>query len=164
MSGLIALCFSIGVTAQSSDKDLEQAELVKQFIGKWKADLKNDTVVYWKITPSDKGYLQKGKWQAKGETFTSSEGIIGFTGKNRQINMFSLWPSGMISRDLGKFVAKDKLVLERFYNPDHTNMWAIWELTFLSPDKLKSVFKRKGAAEDWSGATVTEWIFERVKE
>jgi len=163
ISGLIILCLSSGIYAQSSDQELNQAELIKQLIGKWKVDLKNDTVGYWEVIPSDKGYLINGKWQAIGETYSSVQGIMGFTWKNRQINMYGLWNNGYISRDLGKFITKDKLVLERF-NATHTNKSAIWELTIQSPDKLNSIWKVKGAAEDWSDATVAEWIFERVKE
>ena len=161
IAGLITLCFSISLNAQSSDKDLDQVELMKQFIGEWKADLKNDTVINLGISPLEKGYVHTATWKTKGETVNSSYGVSGFTWKYGKINMFALWSDGMVSRDLGKFITKDKLVLERF-SADHKIKFAIWELTFLTPDKIKSVYKWKGGANDWSEATITEFTFQRV--
>ena len=67
-------------------------------------------------------------------------------------------------RDLGQFVAQDKLVMERF-TANHQFNYAIWEWTFLTPDKAKFVYKRrKRGDENWDNATITESILERVKK
>ena len=67
ISGFIALSFSMSLNAQSSQQDLDQVELMKQFMGEWKHDSGNDTVSYLSYSPYGKGYLFKAKWQAKGK-------------------------------------------------------------------------------------------------
>jgi hypothetical protein len=42
---LIALCFSMSIHAQSSERDLDQVELMKQFVGFWKHDAGKDSVI-----------------------------------------------------------------------------------------------------------------------
>ena len=56
ISGLIALCFSFSAAAQSSQQDLDQAELMKQFIGTWGLDRSEDKTSLTEIIPSDQGY------------------------------------------------------------------------------------------------------------
>lgn len=164
IAGLITLCFSMSLHAQSSQQDLDQVELMKQFIGEWKHDSGNDSVFYWSYSPYGKGYLVKAKWQAKEETYNEAQGISGYTNNYKRINLFILWQDGTMVRDLGQFVAQDKVVMERF-TANHQFNYAIWEWTFLTPDKAKFVYKRrKRGDENWDNATITESIFERVKK
>lgn len=164
IAGILFLGPSLSLNAQDPELKLDQVELMKQFSGKWKSDAGIDTVFYVKFKPVDKGYLYKGYWQAKGETYISFQGVMGFTWKYAGINLFILYKDGSLSRDLGKFVTKDKIVMERF-SANHENLFAKWEWTFLSPEKAKFVFTRRGSADDWSDAVVTsDRIFKKVKE
>ena len=164
ISGFIALGFSMSLHAQSSQQDLDQVELMKQFIGEWKHDSGNDTVSYISYSPYGKGYLFKAKWQANGETYNEAQGIIGYANSYKRINMFFLWQEGTMARDLGQFDTQDKLVMKR-RNANFEVNFAIWEWTFLTPDKAKFVYKRrKWSDENWDNATITESIFERVKK
>ena len=80
LSGLIAICFSLSTTAQSPQQDLDQVELLKQFIGTWTEETDRDTTILWEVSPFGKGYDDICYWQAKGETFAiSTKGFIGFT-------------------------------------------------------------------------------------
>lgn len=151
-------------TAQSPDESLDQAELLKQFAGTWKADFAKDTTIVWKVSPSDNGYESLWKWKANGETYSTVKGIIGFTWKNQKVNMFHLFPNGWIGRDLGGFVSEKKLVMERF-TADHSVMNAKMEFKFMAPDKFHQVFKWRGSAEKpWDKANVMEATFTKVKE
>ena len=115
ISGLIAVCFSLGLIAQSSQQNFDQVELMKQFVGTWKTELGVDTIMLWEVIPSGKGYLNNAYWQAKGKTYSTVNGIIGFTWKGKlpdqRVNISYLWPNGYISFDEGNFVSEKKLPL-----------------------------------------------------
>jgi hypothetical protein len=159
----IALCFSMNLHAQSSEQDLDQVELMKQFIGTWICELGEDTTQIWEAIPLEKGYEINITWQAKGETYQTGKGIMGFAEGFRTITMYHLWPSGWISPDMGRFVSDKKLTTERFI-ANHKHVLASNELNFVTPDKIKVISKWRGMKETWDDAEVTEWIYTRVKE
>ena len=161
MSGLMFLCLSMGSHAQSSEQELDQGELMKQFIGVWKLDLGNDTIVLWELIPFHEGYESIFTWKTKGEAFATSKGILGFTWQKKLVNQYILWQNGMIARDLGKFVSENKLVMERF-NAEHNHTFSKWELEFVTPDKFLVKMKSKGVAQTWDNATEFEWTYIRV--
>jgi hypothetical protein len=167
ITGLIAIWFSLGVTAQSSQQDLNQVELMKQFIGTWKTETGVDTTALWEVIPSDKGYLTNIYWQSKGVTYSTGKGIIGFTGKNKLpnqiVNFVFLWPNGFISYDMGKFDSDKKISFERF-NADHSHIPALWEMNFQTKDKITEIYKFRGSKDTWDDAKVTEYTFTRVKK
>ena len=130
---LIALCFSISLQAQSSETDLDQVELMKQFIGTWKAEIQEDTTQIWEAIPLEKGYEVNVSWQAKGETYATGKGIMGFTWEYRTVNRYHVWPSGYISRDVGKFVSDKTMTMERF-TVDHKHILGSFEVNIITPD------------------------------
>jgi hypothetical protein len=160
---LIALYFSMNLQAQSSEQDLDQAELMKQFVGKWTAETGVDSTVLWEVIPFEKGYETNVSWQADGETYQTGKGIIGFTWENREVNMYFLWSDGMLSRDMGKFVSAKKIMWERF-TANHEQVLASMEMNLLTLDKFKYIFKWRGMEQTWDNAEVTEWIWTRVKK
>ena len=167
ITGLIAIWFSLGVTAQSSQQDLNQVELMKQLIGTWKTETGVDTTALWEVIPSDKGYLTNIYWQSKGVTYATTKGIIGFTSKNNLpdqiVNLVALWPNGFISYDMGKFDSDKKISFERF-NAAHTHIPALWEMNFQTKDKITEIYKFRGNKDTWDDAKVTEYTFTRVKK
>jgi hypothetical protein len=164
MSGLIALCFSVSTAAQSSQQDLDQAELMKQFIGTWKVELNEDREELFKITPYGKGYEIFINRKAKGESLATFKGIACFTAENRKVNWFILDPkTGIPSRYLGEFVTEDKLVMEQ-YNYDHSRIFSKWEVNFLTQNKFKAIVKRRGEEGTWDNPKVGEHIYTRVKK
>jgi len=160
---LIALCFSMNLHAQSSETDLDQVELMKQFIGSWIAETGEDSTMIWEIIPSNTGYQNNWSRQADGETYLTSIGILGFARNKQLVNWYHLWPSGGVARDLGEFISDNKLIMERF-NVDHSHVLASFETNFLTPDKFISIWKWRGMKETWDDAVVTEWIYTRVKK
>jgi hypothetical protein len=163
IAGLITLCFSMSLHAQSSENSLDQAELMKQFVGTWANEFGEDSVVLWKMTPYGNGYEIFVNWKAKGESYNTAKGIAGFTAKKQKVNWFTLFQeSGGLSRDLGEFVTEDKFVMER-YNFDHSRILMKQELIFLTPDKTKLKNKRRGKSGTWDDAVVFEDTYIRVK-
>ena len=158
---LIALCFSMSLHAQSSEKDLDQVELMKQFIGTWTAVLGEDTTQIWEVIPMGKGYEHVIYWQAKGETYDTGKGITGFTPS--YVNMFWLWSNGNVRRDYGKFESDKKIIFEGF-NITHTHVSATYDWHLITPDKIKMIFKSRGSSETWDDAVVTEFTYIRLKK
>ena len=164
IAGLITLCFSMSLHAQSSENSLDQAELMKQFVGTWTHEIDEDSIRLWKVTPYGLGYEMFWNLKIKGESSYTRKGIAGFTAKYQKVNWFSLgkvdiWPY----RRLGEFVTEDKLVME-YYNFDHSKIVGKWEVIFVTPDKFKTTTKRRGKSGTWDDAVVSEYIYTRVKE
>ena len=160
---LIALCCSMNLHAQSSETDLDQVELVKQFIGSWVGEWAEDTTIVWEVIPLGKGYEQIIYWKAKGETYRTDKGIIGLT-LNGYVGMLFLWsPNGNLSRDYGKFESDKKITMERF-NADHIHVFATFDYHLITADKIKMTVKMRGTKESWDDAVVWEIIWTRVKK
>ena len=143
--------------AQSSQQDLDQVELMKQFIGKWTAEWGKDSTYLWVITPSNKGYVHTFYLQVKGKTVLTYGGIIGFGDEYRNVNLFILGPNGFITRDIGGFVSDNEYIAERFPAEHKKTVLETWECTFITPDKFKAIRKVKGVKKG-------ELIYIRVKE
>jgi len=157
LSLLIIVSFSLNVSSQSSPNDLDQVELMKQFIGKWAAEAGKDSTWLWEVTPSNKGYVHAFYLKVKGKTVETLPGIFGFGDEYRNTNLLILYPDGFISRDIGGFVSDNKYVAERFYPQDEKTGLGTWEGTFLTPDKFTAIWKVKGVKK-------AELIYMRVKE
>ena len=163
ISGIIALCFSMSIHAQSSQQDLDQVELMKQFIGSWTVERGVDSTVVWEVIPFGKGYEQNIFWKSEGETYRTDKGVIGVTRKGG-VELIFLWSgNGNVSRDYGKFESEKRIILERF-NIEHTHVYSTFDYHFMTPDKLKMIWKSKGAEESWDNAEVTEWIWAKLKK
>jgi hypothetical protein len=161
---LLSLCFSENFNAQSAEQDLDQVELMKQFTGTWKYEGGVDTTQFWEAIPLNKGYETKWSSQINGETFITAKGLIGFTPEDRNVTWCSLWEDGMTSRDFGKFVSDKKLVMER-YDINLENVTASYELSFVTPDEIKFLYKRKVLIEGtWQDGKVTERILTRIEK
>ncbi len=158
ISGLIALCFSMSLHAQSSKQDLDQVELMKQLIGSWTVETGIDSTLVWEVIPFGKGYEQSVYWQAKGETYGSAKGIIGFTEKSQTVNMVFLWDNGWVAHDIGKFVSDKRAFFERF-DSDPSHVLGTLDYKFLTPSKFTIAFKMRGAALTWDEAVVNEWTW-----
>jgi len=150
-------CLSLKLYSQSAENELDQVELMKQFIGKWSAEAGMDSTWVWEIAPSNKGYAFAFYLKVKGKTVDTLPGIFGFADEYRYINLFILYPDGFISRDIGGFVSDNKFIVDRFYPQDEKTSWGTWEVTFLTPDKFTATWKVKGVKTG-------EFIYIRVKE
>jgi hypothetical protein len=134
MLSLLLLCsFSLCVFSQSEQKDLDQVKLVKQLIGTWEADIAQDTVVILEFTQVGTGMYAIQEMKAKGKTYETTSGIMGFSDGKLSIISAILWADGSITQDIGKFVSTDKLVFERFAN-DQKHARMLIELEFQSQE------------------------------
>ena len=160
ISGFIALGFSMSLNAQSSGKDLDQGELLKQFIGTWNAEIAKDTSITWEAIPVGKGYESIITWKANGEPYRTAKGICGFAMGGKKVNMFNLFPNGSIERAFGEFVSENKIVMEG-YNYDHSKILAKYEINFPTPDTWNAKVKMKGSTGTWD--VVINYSYVRIK-
>ena len=160
---LMALCFSMTLNAQSSEMDLDQVELMKQLIGTWTTETAVDSTYLWEVIPNNNGYEHNSYWQAKGETYRTAKGLMGFTWENQTVNNSILWTNGILTRDMGKFVSDKKMMWERF-NAKHNHIVGSFEIYFITPDNMNMIFKWRGMEETWDDAVVSEWTYTRVKK
>ena len=157
LSFLLLSCLFTNLYSQSAEEELDQLELMKQFIGKWAAEAGKDSTWLWEITPSNNGYGHAFYLKVKGKTVETMPGIIGFGSEYKTTNMFILYQDGFISRDIGGFVSDNKYIAERFYPQDNKAVLGTWESTLLTPDKFTATWKVEGVK-------VMELFYIRVKE
>ncbi len=91
-----------GLQAQTNQTNLNQTELMKQFIGSWKCDFMNDTTFFMEGKPFGTGSEYYYKYVTKGKLFTEGKQLGGYDKKNdkfvyvnlekgKDIEMLALW-------------------------------------------------------------------------
>ena len=124
------------IQAQSSQKQLNQVELMKQYIGSWKVDLSKDTTVFFNYKPFGtglecsykiviKGVETEGK-QLSGYSKSIDKFIVSGITKGTDIKLYGNW-----------FTSKNKYVFVPYSdisNPEKTSFRVDGE--FKSPDLL----------------------------
>ena len=134
---LIALCCSVSLNAQSSEKDLDQVDLMKQLIGTWRAEKGIDTIFIgeWKSygTGID-GYI---KIVTKGETIMEGRQLLGYDKKIDKMIAATLFKGPDIRLYAGWFTSKNLfniVPLDDISDPENAVRKA--EIEFKSPDLL----------------------------
>ena len=158
---MLFLLFSINISAQSADEELDQVELMKQFIGTWKCEIGNDTILYQKVEPLGKGAHISWEWRGSGNVYNTAKSIMGFSDQG-EIIMSHLWQNGTMSSDIGRFVSKNKMMMERF-PPGSIHANALWELTFTDTDHTWVLYGR-GSEITWDALWTNEWKMLKVKD
>lgn len=163
MSGIMALCFSLSVAAQSSDKTLDQAESVKQFIGTWEAELGEDTITTIKWTPlnMNNGLDVIQEFKANGNVFATSKVIIGLSEDKEMLINAIILTDGTICIDYGKFVSKKKYIIER-YMGNTIHAISHLEFEFLTPESFVLRGKWRGNGMTWPDNWLWENTFRKI--
>ena len=109
---LLLLC-TVGLMAQNTQTQLNQVELMKQFLGTWKGEMGKDTAFVMEIKSFYNGFESYLKTETKGKIIIEEKTIMGY---NKKI---------------------DKLIESGIMNSNPEIMsWANW---FLSPNKFEGV-------------------------
>ena len=162
IAGLITLCFSLSVTAQSSQQDLDQVELMKYYIGTWEAEMGKDSILIWEVkTTAGKGFEHKAYWKIKGEVNYYGQGLMGFNWGNQHVIWSHMYSNGLILRDVGQFVSETKVINKRF-SPEHERVMSIIEMDILGQDKYKAIHKHMNDSQEID--LITEEVWNRVKK
>lgn len=159
---ILMLGLSLNLSAQSTGEELDQVELLKQFIGTWEADIGKDSVSVVVFTPLNNGLLFEQQFKANGETYLSLKGVYGFSDDKQMIYDFFLNSNGTFVMDKGRFDTKTKLKVDRYYgNTSHAAQMIEWEL--LTPESVVGRGKWRGNGMTWPPEW-NEWsTFKKVK-
>jgi predicted methyltransferase len=155
----------MSLQAQSPQQNLDQAELMKQFIGTWGSDMSWEKTSLTEIIPSHKGYEMITYKKETGVNLWHWQKNFGFDQEYQTVIMFTLNRIGMLGGWIeGKFVSDKKLTMEGDYT-DPTRMSSTVEISFLTPDKFDWISKwGYGEPETWDDANVEKWTYKRIKE
>lgn len=126
----LLLYLSQNLISQSTDDELDQVELMKQWIGTWKCEIANDNIIIWDLKPFGKGYELYYKNIANGKTIYEIKDLWAFDSKSDKWICFSLEGSGIYKMYYGKFISSNKFNWDRYdiANPEKT--LGIWGFTF----------------------------------
>ena len=79
-----------GIQAQTTQTKLDQMELMKQFLGIWKGELKKDTIMIMNFTSYGKAFEDNLKIFTKGKILSSAKEIYGYNPKYDKIVVAAL--------------------------------------------------------------------------
>ena len=123
------------VKYKEPSKELNQVELMKQFLGSWKCDIAKDTTFFWDTKSYGTGVECNFKIATKGKIISEGKHLIGY---DKQVDKFIL---SILTKGLGTeilsfwFTSKSKfhvIPYSDISNPEKAS-WKI-EGDFLSPD------------------------------
>jgi len=113
---LLLIC-SNGVQAQSTQTQLNQLELIKQFIGNWKCELGKDTTLIVEYSLFGTALDGNGKVVTKGKTLDEFKMLWGYDEKIDKIIAVQLWQSSPNLRILGSwFTSKTTAIAIPYQN------------------------------------------------
>jgi hypothetical protein len=154
----ILLCTNV-IQAQTTQPELNQVELMKQFIGTWKYDTNKDTVYTADFKPYGNGGLEFSlKGVTKGKVWLDMKELWGYDKKRDKIVVAGLMKdSPNIMLQAAWFTAKNKyeqVPLEFASDPEHAGFKVLFEL------KLPDLVLREEIVNNKSLGTET---YTRVK-
>ena len=160
----LAFSLSLNISAQSTEKELDQVELVKQWIGTWVAQVGEDSVLHTKVVPLGEGLYLHGEWKTAGKTYYTGHAVFGFTRDKETIILSGVWESGITIQEIGRFVTEDKLAMERFFpdKPNHAVGLGVYD--FSQPDKIIWRWQGRGAAVTWDPLWKSEATYTKVDD
>ena len=140
----LLIFFIKGTYAQIQQPNLNQIELLKQFIGTWKVDIAEDTTCFWDVRLFGSGLEGNIKYVTNGKTINEGKQLLGYDKsadkfidaeliKGKEINIFALW-----------FISKNKCVIHLYRdisNPEGATFKE--ELEFKTPDLFLETIKIK---------------------
>jgi len=99
--------------ASESSKGLNQAELLKKFVGNWEAPAGKDTFefIQFKSLQENKVLSAYGKVVTKGKVLNELTGFWGYDAASNKIDLSIMLSNGYVYHYIGEFTSPDKLEL-----------------------------------------------------
>ena len=107
---ILFLGISLTLSAQSNEEELDQLELMKQFIGTWRAETGEDTVVNITYEPIGDGILITQENIANGVTYRTVKAVMGVSTDKKTIIVSAVRQDGSVGFHYGKFVSNNKCI------------------------------------------------------
>ena len=152
----LSICLN-GLQAQTTSTNLNQVELIKQFISNWKGEVGKDTTAYWEIKSNGTGLECNFRYVTKDKMIMEGKQLWAY---DKKVDKFIL-SSATAGMDAGTsglwFTSKNKCIIIAFSdisNPEKASFKM--ETEFKSPD----IFTQKTIVNNNILKTVT---YNRVK-
>jgi hypothetical protein len=145
----LVLAFNVShcLFAQSSEVELNQAELMKQWIGTWEMEIGEDSVSIMTVTSFNNGLYFTQEEKADGNPYQTWKGFLGLSDDKEMIISSALTLNGVTFFDLGKFVEKNKYIADRYFgNLTHAASQLMIEF---APESITARFKWRGQGMMW---------------
>ena len=150
------------ICAQSDEVELNQAELLKQFIGTWYGEVGEDTVVILNIVFKDGALAVTREVRIKEEVVNSFHGMYGFSQDKKTIIFAGVYEDGSMAFDYGQFISEKKYVAE-MYLDNTTHPVALEETEFQSPGSFTIRSKWRGGKMTWDVDWSPTWTFNKAE-
>jgi hypothetical protein len=131
---LLLLCATAS-QAQTTQTNLNQVDLMKQFLGSWKCDVDKDTTAFWDTKSYGTGLENKYNYVKNGKIVEEGKQLWGYDKKLDKFLATTLPKETDIYVDVYCFTSKNKCKICSIYdinNPDKAPVR--WEIEFKSPD------------------------------
>lgn len=157
MTAVFFLVCSIGVQAQATQAQLNQMELMKQFLGTWQATFPNDTIVTFEMQQFGKAFVENDYVTVKGKEYLDSKWSYGFSPEEGKFKFFAVYIKGNYQTWIGSFTSEKKWVQEMVqdFNPEKVLMKA--EMVFETTTSISV------SAFDMKGVKIFEFKWSKIK-
>lgn len=143
--------------AQTTQKKLNQVELMKQFEGTWKCITGKDSVEKWIVKSFGKGFELHATGVCKDQPYFELRDLWGFNSQSETWMIFTLHADGSYETYFGKFIANNELVWTGFDVATPEKITGRYCAIFSSPDKWTFIVYSDGKKSK-------ELIFDRIKQ
>ena len=142
-------CLSIDLYSQTAQEELNQVELLKLCSGTWEWKIGGDSVQQIIYTPAGEGMLFKLVYKSGNKIYAEGGGAIGFSPDRKTIECTVLWPNGLVTYDIGRFVTEKKMVTERFVSGSPTHAVMLTEWNYSTPNSIEVLIRARGQNITW---------------
>jgi hypothetical protein len=127
------------VINSGSSKGLNQADLLKKFVGNWETPAGKDTTefIVIKSIQGENGLIVYAKWVTKGKMLFEGTGFWGYDAAIDKIDISIMLSTGDVVHDQGAFTSSDKLEFVNINNAKAYKGITNSKLEFNSPDEIK---------------------------
>jgi hypothetical protein len=134
MIAVFFLVCSIGVQAQTAQTQLNQLELMKQFLGTWQANSGKDTVEVWDCQQYGKAFIINVSDVVKGKKTPLYVNNVGFDSRDGKIKGYVLWPNdAAYTTWIGLFNSEKKFSVDIVDNFNPGTVATKFEMVYITP-------------------------------
>ena len=126
------ICSSM-IQAQTTQNQLNQLELMKQFLGKWQADNGIDTIEVWDCHQYGKAFIIDVTHIIKGQKVPLYINNVGFDNSDGKLKGYSLWPNGNYSTWIALYNSESRFSGDLMNNFNSATIWGKFEIVLVNP-------------------------------
>jgi hypothetical protein len=118
-----------------TSKELNQVELIKQFLGSWKCEVSSDTIAYWTTKSYGTGLENRYNYVKDGRIVAEGKQLWGYDKTIDKFYATTLQKERDIYIDVYYFISTKKCKMYTLYDIEDPEKAPVrWEIEFKSPD------------------------------